>query len=39
MFLSLVVLMLAQLDKMDRTKWLEQTISDEEKQNSIRTAC
>ena len=25
----------AQLDKMDRTKWLEQTISDEEKQNQL----
>ena len=24
-----------QLDKMDRTKWLEQTISDEEKQNQL----
>ena len=29
----------AQLDKMDRTKWLEQTISDEEKTKPIRTAC
>ena len=25
----------AQLDKLDRTKWLEQTISDEEKQNQL----
>ena len=25
----------AQLDKMDRTKWLEQTVSDEEKQNQL----
>ena len=25
----------SQLDKMDRTKWLEQTISDEEKQNQL----
>ena len=25
----------AQLDKMERTKWLEQTISDEEKQNQL----
>lgn len=25
----------AQLDKLDRTKWLEQTIADEEKQNQL----
>ncbi len=25
----------AQLDKVDRTKWLEQTIADEEKQNQL----